>query len=115
MTEPALLAASQVVDPEEFLAIVLVAAVARDVMEQRERLALAFFQSTQLPLVLAITTLARENGEMSASTAAALVCAAVLSTLFFPLLGLRLRTSPPKRVMRSGVPASTVPPWSDHA
>jgi Kef-type K+ transport system membrane component KefB len=82
----------------------------RDVMEQRERLALAFFQSTQLPLVLAITTLARENGEMTASTAAALVCAAVLSTLFFPLIGLRLRSDRPKRVRRAEVAASNLVP-----
>ncbi len=47
--------------------------------------------STQLPLVLAITTLAVDTGHMRASTAAALVGAAVLSTLVFPVLGLRLR------------------------
>ena len=56
-------------------------------------LALALFCSTQLPLVLAITTLARETGHMRASTAASLVGAAVLSTLLFPMLGLRLRSS----------------------
>jgi hypothetical protein len=47
--------------------------------------------STQLPLVLAITTLATSSGHMRASTAAALVGAAVLSTLVFPVLGLRIR------------------------
>ena len=57
----------------------------------RERVALALFTSTQLPLVLAITTVARETGHMRASTAASLVGAAVLSTLVFPMLGLRLR------------------------
>lgn len=45
----------------------------------------------QLPLVLAITTLATDTGHMRPSTAAALVGAAVLSTLIFPILGLRLR------------------------
>ena len=50
-----------------------------------------FFSATQLPLVVAITTIARENGEMLASTSAALVGAAMLSTLIFPLVGLRLR------------------------
>jgi Kef-type K+ transport system membrane component KefB len=63
----------------------------RSVLSQRERLALAFFSSTQLPLVLAITTVARQTGNMRASTQAALVCAAVLSTLVYPLMGLRLR------------------------
>ena len=61
------------------------------VLDRRDRVALAFFQSTQLPLVLAITTLAREGGHMTATTAASLVGAAVLSTLFYPIIGLRLR------------------------
>ena len=47
--------------------------------------------STQLPLVLAITTLAQGDGHMRSSTAAALVGAAVLSTLVYPILGLRMR------------------------
>jgi Kef-type K+ transport system membrane component KefB len=63
----------------------------RRVLDRRERIALAFMSSTQLPLVLAITTLAFSTGHMRSSTAAALVGAAVLSTLFFPLIGLRLR------------------------
>jgi Kef-type K+ transport system membrane component KefB len=63
----------------------------RRVLDGRERLALAMFSSTQLPLVLAITTVARETGHMRSSTAAALVGAAVLSTLVYPILGLRLR------------------------
>ena len=62
-----------------------------DVLNRRDRLSLAFFTSTQLPLVLAITTLARETGHMRASTAASLVGAAVLSTLVFPMVGLKLR------------------------
>jgi hypothetical protein len=68
--------------------------VAEIVLDARERQALAFFSSTQLPLVLAITTVAFADGRMRASTAAALVTAAVLSTLIYPLLGLRLRRSP---------------------
>jgi Kef-type K+ transport system membrane component KefB len=64
----------------------------RDVLDGAERRALALFTSTQLPLVLAITTVARETGHMRASTAASLVGAAVLSTLVFPMLGLRLRS-----------------------
>jgi Kef-type K+ transport system membrane component KefB len=63
----------------------------RDTLNRGERLALALFSSTQLPLVLAITTLARETGHMHASTATSLVCAAVLSTLVFPMLGLKMR------------------------
>jgi Kef-type K+ transport system membrane component KefB len=65
----------------------------RSVLKARDRAALAFFTSTQLPLVLAITTVAVASGHMRASTAAALVSAAVLSTLIYPLMGLRLRES----------------------
>ena len=67
----------------------------RSVLDRRERLALACFSATQLPLVLAITTLARESGNMRASTAASLVGAAVLSTLVYPILGLRLSRRAP--------------------
>jgi Kef-type K+ transport system membrane component KefB len=67
----------------------------RKVLDARARLALALMSSTQLPLVLAITTLATSSGHMRPSTAAALVGAAVLSTLVFPVLGLRLRDDLP--------------------
>jgi Kef-type K+ transport system membrane component KefB len=63
----------------------------RDVLGRRDRAALALLSSTQLPLVLAITALARASGHMRSSTAAALVGAAVLTTLIFPVLGLRVR------------------------
>ena len=63
----------------------------RGVLDGRERTALAFFSSTQLPLVVAITTIAIDQGHMRASTAASLVGAAILSTTIFPLVGLRLR------------------------
>ena len=65
----------------------------RRTLAARERLALAFFTATQLPLVLAITTVAVDAGEMRTSTAAALVGAAVLSTLIYPMVGLRLRAT----------------------
>jgi Kef-type K+ transport system membrane component KefB len=63
----------------------------RGVLDARDRLALGFFSATQLPLVVAITTIAIDAGEMRSSTAAALVGAAILSTLIFPLVGLHLR------------------------
>ena len=53
--------------------------------------ALALFSATQLPLVVAITTLAVDEGHMRSSTAAALVGAGALSTLAGPLHGLRMR------------------------
>jgi len=63
----------------------------RKILDGRDRAALAFFSATQLPLVVAITTIALDAGKMRTSTAAALVGAAILSTLVFPLVGLRLR------------------------
>ena len=60
-------------------------------LDSRDRTALAFFCATQLPLVVAITTVAQRTGHMRSSTAAALVGAAIISTLVFPLVGLRLR------------------------
>jgi Kef-type K+ transport system membrane component KefB len=66
----------------------------RRVLGARDRLALAFFTSTQLPLVLAITTVARDTGHMRSSTAAALIGAAVISTVAYPILGFRARRDP---------------------
>lgn len=63
----------------------------RGVLGARDRAALAFYSATELPLVVAITTLATETGHMRASTAAGLVGAAMLSTLVFPFVGLALR------------------------
>jgi len=63
----------------------------RGVLEGRDRAALAFYSATELPLVVAITTVALELDKMRSSTAAALVGAAILSTLVFPLVGRRLR------------------------
>jgi Kef-type K+ transport system membrane component KefB len=59
----------------------------RGVLRSRQRVALAFYSSTELPLVVAITTIATETGHMKTSTAAGLVGAAMLSTLIFPFVG----------------------------
>ena len=63
----------------------------RRILDARDRIALAVFSATELPLVVAITTIAVDRGHMHTSTAASLVGAAILSTTIFPLLGLRLR------------------------
>jgi Kef-type K+ transport system membrane component KefB len=63
----------------------------RSDLNARERLALGIFSATQLPLVVAITTIATQTGHMRTTTAAALVGAAMLSTLIFPFAGLALR------------------------
>ena len=61
------------------------------IFDVRDRAALAFYSATELPLVVAITTVAVETGHMRLTTASALVGAAILSTLLYPLVGLRLR------------------------
>jgi Kef-type K+ transport system membrane component KefB len=63
----------------------------RSVLKARQRAALAFYSATELPLVVAITTLATDGGHMKSSTAAGLVGAAMLSTLIFPFVGLALQ------------------------
>ena len=82
-----------------FLAAFLVARGApalllyRGALALRDRFALAFLCATELPLVVAITTIAIDKGQMRPTTAASLVGAAVLSTAVYPVLGLRLRGS----------------------
>jgi Kef-type K+ transport system membrane component KefB len=63
----------------------------RGVLSTRDRAALAFYSATELPLVVAITTIATESGHMKTSTAAGLIGAAMLSTLIYPFVGLALR------------------------
>jgi Kef-type K+ transport system membrane component KefB len=63
----------------------------RRVLGALDRGALAFYSATELPLVVAITTIAVELGKMRSSTSAALVGAAILSTLIYPLVARRLR------------------------
>jgi Kef-type K+ transport system membrane component KefB len=75
-----------------------------------DRTALALFASTQLPLVVAITTIGVEQGHMRSSTAAALVGAAVLSVLIFPSLALARRA----RAIKPAA-AGPRPPRSDSA
>ena len=65
----------------------------RNELERPDRVALAVFSATQLPMVVAITTLAVQEGHMRSATAAALVGAAMLSTTIFPILGPRLRAA----------------------
>jgi len=80
----------------------------RGVLPLREdRQALALFTATQLPLVVAITTVAVDGGHMRSSTAAALVCAGGLSTLAGPLHGLRMRRIAQTKRASAEVPAPT--------
>ena len=63
----------------------------RDELEKNERLALGFFGATELPLVIAVTSLGVEHGLMLNNMATALVGAAMLSVFIYPLVGFALR------------------------
>ena len=63
----------------------------RGTLSMIDRGALGFYCAVELPLVVAITTIAVELGHMESSTAAGLVGAAMLSTLIYPFVGLALR------------------------
>jgi Kef-type K+ transport system membrane component KefB len=57
----------------------------------RDRLGAAVYASTALPLVVVITGIGLENGELKEATAAALVGAGMLSVLIFPLAATRIQ------------------------
>ncbi|MGN6664269.1 MAG: cation:proton antiporter [Solirubrobacterales bacterium] len=63
----------------------------RNLLDLRNRTALAFYCATELPLVVALTTIAIDVGKMRPSTAAGLVGAAMLSTLVYPFVAMALR------------------------
>ncbi|MGW6420775.1 cation:proton antiporter [Streptomyces sp. NPDC055055] len=60
-------------------------------LDRTDRGGLVLYGSTALPLVVAITTIGVDDKAMPAGEAAALVGAAMVSVLVFPLLALRLR------------------------
>jgi Kef-type K+ transport system membrane component KefB len=61
----------------------------------RQRVALAFVQSTALPLIVAITAIGLETGKMRQSTAVALVMAGLISVIVFPIVGFAINRSAP--------------------
>ncbi|MFG2642894.1 cation:proton antiporter [Streptomyces sp. NPDC048370] len=60
-------------------------------LTRKERGALVLYESTALPLVVAITTIGLDDKALSAGEAAALVGAGMLSVLVFPLVALKIR------------------------
>jgi Kef-type K+ transport system membrane component KefB len=65
-----------------------------NIVTRSERLPLALFSATGLPLIVVITSIAVEEGRMLEVNAASLVAAGMLSLMVFPALGLaRLRSS----------------------
>ncbi|MER7661861.1 cation:proton antiporter [Streptomyces sp. NPDC096193] len=67
-----------------------------------DRRALTLFASTCLPLVVAITTIGVEEKVLDAGEAAALVGAAMVSVLVFPLVALKLRAAGGKASQSGG-------------
>lgn len=65
--------------------------VYRRTLGRTDRAALGFFLATQLPLVVAITAIGVETDQLDSGSAAALVGAAMVSVLVFPLIGVALR------------------------
>jgi Kef-type K+ transport system membrane component KefB len=63
----------------------------RSAIPARDRLPLAFYSATALPIVVAVTTIGLETDRMKPENAAALVGAAMASVLIYPLLALGRR------------------------
>jgi Kef-type K+ transport system membrane component KefB len=100
-----------------FLALLLVVrglpalALYRKELPRPQRVPLALFSATGLPLIVVITDLGLAQGRMIPENAAALVGAGMLSVLLFPMLGLnRLRRS--GMTIGSGTGTGTVD-WGD--
>lgn len=62
--------------------------------EPRQRLALACYLATGLPLIVVITTIGVATDRLSSATAASLVAAGMASVVVFPLVAGWVRTSP---------------------
>lgn len=71
----------------------------------RESAALALFSATGLPIIVAVTTVAVNAGQMTATNASVLVAGGAITVLVCPLLGARLvRTSHPVQVTQGEEP-----------
>jgi Kef-type K+ transport system membrane component KefB len=77
----------------------------RRVVSRAERVPLALFSSTGLPLIVVITTIGTSEGRMLPENAAALVGAGIVSVLLFPMLGLRRL-----RALKTSAPVAQDPP-----
>ena len=74
----------------------------------RPALALGLLQATSLPFIVAATQIGVVLGKLTSVTAAALVCAGLLSVMIFPLLALGLlRRNEPASVPAAPAPAVT--------
>ena len=74
-------------------------------LDRGDLVATAFFGATGLPIIVAVTAIGVDQGDLSTGTAAALVGAGMLSVLLFPLIALAVRRRSPD--------ASTLKPDDD--
>jgi Kef-type K+ transport system membrane component KefB len=68
---------------------------------RRDLAATALYGSTALPIIVAVTAIGVDQGDLTTGTAAALVGAGMLSVLLFPLIALTLRRGSPDAARRS--------------
>lgn len=73
----------------------------RKILSKAERVPLALFSATQLPMVIVITNLAVKSGTMHTNNAADLVGAAIISVILFPFIALIIRKSKTKQKIGS--------------
>jgi Kef-type K+ transport system membrane component KefB len=67
---------------------------------RRDLAATALYGSTALPIIVAVTAIGVDQGDLTSGTAAALVGAGMLSVLLFPLIALTLRKGSPDAARR---------------
>ncbi|MDQ0892579.1 cation:proton antiporter [Agromyces ramosus] len=67
---------------------------------RRDLAATALFGATALPIIVAVTAIGVDQGDLPSGTAAALVGAGMLSVLLFPLVALALRKGSPDAARR---------------
>ena len=67
----------------------------------RDRAAIGLFGATGLPIIVAVTAIGVEAGDLASGTASALVGAGMLSVLLFPLIALALRKRSPDAATRT--------------
>ncbi|HKH08907.1 MAG TPA: cation:proton antiporter, partial [Agromyces sp.] len=75
----------------------------------RDLAATALFGATALPIIVAVTAIGVDQGDLLSGTAAALVGAGMLSVLLFPLIALALRKGSPDAAGRPAASDAHVP------
>ena len=75
----------------------------------RDRAAIGLFGATGLPIIVAVTAIGVESGDLASGVASALVGAGMLSVLLFPFIALALRRRSPDAASRPREDDAVVP------